>query len=118
MSDLEFLLGANTAQAKKKREYRKEEAHKMISRAWTLHLCDGSRSMKISKNERIMKNKWIIILVAAGAVFTGCNGNANGSVESKSDTSVDTIGKHSPYGIDTLVRKRMDSVINKNDSLH
>jgi PBP1b-binding outer membrane lipoprotein LpoB len=65
-----------------------------------------------------MKNKWIIILVAIAAVFAGCNGNANGSVESKSDTAVDTIGKHSPYGTDTLNKKRMDSVINKNDSLH
>ena len=65
-----------------------------------------------------MKNKLIIIFVAFTTVFAGCNGNANGSVESKSDTSVDTIGKHSPYGTDTLNRKRMDSVIGKNDSLH
>ena len=51
-------------------------------------------------------------------LLTGCNGNANGKVNAASDTSADTIGKHSPYGTDTLSRKRMDSVINKNDSLH
>jgi hypothetical protein len=50
--------------------------------------------------------------------MAGCNGNANGKVNSSSDTSADTIGRHSPYGIDTLSRKRMDSVTNKNDSLH
>lgn len=66
----------------------------------------------------MVKNKLVMMLIVATAVFAGCNGNANGSVESKSDTSVDTIGKHSPYGTDTLNRKRMDSVTNKNDSLH
>ena len=65
-----------------------------------------------------MENKIIITCVAFATFFAGCNGNANGSVESKSDTSVDTIGKHAPYGTDTLDRKRMDSVTNKNDSLH
>jgi hypothetical protein len=64
-----------------------------------------------------MKNI-ILVLCSAIVLFTACNGNANGSVDSKSDTSADTIGKHSPNGTDTLNRKRMDSVINKNDSLH
>jgi hypothetical protein len=76
------------------------------------------RRMKISKKQLVMKNKLIIILVTAASVFAGCNGNANGNVESKSDTSVDTIGKHAPYGTDTLARKHLDSVTNKNDSLH
>jgi hypothetical protein len=64
-----------------------------------------------------MKN---ILLLAFSTitVLAGCNGNANGKVNSTSDTSADTVGKHSPYGIDTLNRKRMDSVVNKNDSLH
>ena len=62
-----------------------------------------------------------ILLPAISSItmlLAGCNGNANGKVNSASDTSADTIGKHSPYGIDTLNRKRMDSVVNKNDSLH
>jgi len=64
-----------------------------------------------------MKN--ILLLVFSMiTVLAGCNGNANGKVNSTSDTSADTVGKHSPYGIDTLNRKRMDSVVNKNDSLH
>ncbi len=64
--------------------------------------------------------KYILLLAFASTTFliAGCNGNANGKVNSSSDTSADTIGKHSPYGIDTLSRKRMDTVINKNDSLH
>jgi hypothetical protein len=64
-----------------------------------------------------MKN---ILLLAFSTitVLAGCSGNANGKVNSTSDTSADTVGKHSPYGIDTLNRKRMDSVVNKNDSLH
>jgi len=64
-----------------------------------------------------MKN---ILLLAFSmiTVLAACNGNANGNVNSTSDTSADTVGKHSPYGIDTLNRKRMDSVVNKNDSLH
>ncbi|HEY2347622.1 MAG TPA: hypothetical protein VGH64_01340 [Puia sp.] len=65
-----------------------------------------------------MKKMILLILAATPFLFAGCNGNANGTVNSKSDTSADTIGKHSPNGIDTLNRKRMDSVINKNDSLH
>ena len=65
-----------------------------------------------------MKN--ILLPAFATLIFllTGCNGNANGKINSSSDTTADTIGKHSPYGIDTLNRKRMDSVTNKNDSLH
>ena len=62
-----------------------------------------------------------ILLPAISSItmlLAGCNGNANGKVNSASDTAADTIGKHSPYGIDTLNRKRMDSVVNKNDSLH
>lgn len=63
--------------------------------------------------------KYILLLAFSMiTMLAGCNGNANGKVNSASDTSADTIGKHSPYGIDTLNRKRMDSVINKNDSLH
>jgi len=65
-----------------------------------------------------MKNILLLIFAAIAFLVTACNSNANGSVDSKSDTSADTIGKHSPYGTDTLSRKRMDSVINKNDSLH
>jgi hypothetical protein len=65
-----------------------------------------------------MKNILLLVSATVAFLFAGCNGNANGTVNSKSDTSADTIGKHSPYGTDTLSRKRMDSVINKNDSLH
>jgi hypothetical protein len=65
-----------------------------------------------------MKKKYVLVMAVITFIFAGCNGNANGTVNSKSDTSADTIGKHSPYGTDTLSRKRMDSVINKNDSLH
>ncbi len=65
-----------------------------------------------------MKNILLLAFAAMAFLTIGCNGNANGTVNSKSDTSADTIGKHSPYGIDTLSRKRMDSVTNKNDSLH
>jgi hypothetical protein len=66
----------------------------------------------------MMKSILLLTFAAITFLFAGCNGNANGTVNSKSDTSADTIGKHSPYGTDTLSRKRMDSVINKNDSLH
>jgi PBP1b-binding outer membrane lipoprotein LpoB len=65
-----------------------------------------------------MKNILLVAFATITFIMAGCNSNANGTVNSKSDTSADTIGKHSPYGIDTLNRKRMDSVINKNDSLH
>ena len=65
-----------------------------------------------------MKNILLLTFVTISFLMAGCNGNANGKVNSSSDTSADTIGKHSPYGIDTLSRKRMDSVTNKNDSLH
>jgi hypothetical protein len=65
-----------------------------------------------------MNKRYLLVITVITFVFAGCNGNANGTVNSKSDTSADTIGKHSPYGTDTLSRKRMDSVINKNDSLH
>ena len=65
-----------------------------------------------------MKNIHLLVFAAMAFFMVGCNGNANGKVNSASDTSADTIGKHSPYGIDTLSRKRMDTVINKNDSLH
>ena len=65
-----------------------------------------------------MKNILLQTFVTISFLMAGCNGNANGKVNSSSDTSADTIGKHSPYGIDTLSRKRMDSVTNKNDSLH
>ena len=65
-----------------------------------------------------MKHILLLVFSMITIVLTGCNGNANGKVNSTSDTSADTVGKHSPYGIDTLNRKRMDSVINKNDSLH
>jgi len=62
--------------------------------------------------------KIMILAFSAITILAGCNGNANGSAKSASDTSADTIGKHSPYGIDTLNRKRLDSVVNKNDSVH
>ncbi len=65
-----------------------------------------------------MKNILLLAFATITFLMAGCNGNANGNVNSSSDTSADTIGKHSPYGIDTLSRKRMDTVINKNDSLH
>ena len=65
-----------------------------------------------------MKIILILAFAAISFLISACNGNANGTVNSSSDTSADTIGKHSPNGIDTLNRKRMDSVINKNDSLH
>lgn len=65
-----------------------------------------------------MKNILLLAFAMIIILLAGCNGNANGTVNSTSDTSADTIGKHSPYGIDTLSRKRMDTVINKNDSLH
>lgn len=65
-----------------------------------------------------MKNILLLVFAVITLLMAGCNGNANGKVNSASDTSADTIGKHSPYGIDTLSRKRMDTVINKNDSLH
>ena len=65
-----------------------------------------------------MKNILLLVLSIIIILLAGCNGNANGTVNSSSDTSADTIGKHSPYGTDTLSRKRMDSVTNKNDSLH
>ena len=65
-----------------------------------------------------MKNILLLGLSTITFFMVACNGNANGKVNSTSDTSADTIGKHSPYGIDTLSRKRMDTVINKNDSLH
>jgi hypothetical protein len=65
-----------------------------------------------------MKHILLSVFSMITFVLTGCNGNANGKVSSTSDTSADTIGKHSPYGIDTLNRKRMDSITNKNDSLH
>jgi hypothetical protein len=65
-----------------------------------------------------MKNILLLTFTLVTILIAGCNGNANGTVNSSSDTSADTIGKHSPYGTDTLNRKRMDSVINKNDSLH
>ena len=65
-----------------------------------------------------MKNIFLPALATITFLVAGCNGNANGKVNSSSDTSADTIGKHSPYGTDTLNRKRMDTVINKNDSLH
>ena len=65
-----------------------------------------------------MKNILLLALSTITFFMAACNGNANGKVNSSSDTSADTIGKHSPYGIDTLGRKRMDTVINKNDSLH
>ena len=65
-----------------------------------------------------MKNILLLAFATITFLMAGCNGNANGKVNSSSDTSADTIGKHSPYGIDTLSRKRMDTVINKNDSLH
>jgi hypothetical protein len=65
-----------------------------------------------------MKNILLQTFVTISFLMAGCNGNANGKVNSSSDTSADTIGRHSPYGIDTLSRKRMDSVTNKNDSLH
>jgi hypothetical protein len=65
-----------------------------------------------------MKN--ILLLAFAIIIFfmVACKGNANSTLNSSSDTSADTIGKHSPYGIDTLNRKRLDSVVNKNDSVH
>ena len=63
--------------------------------------------------------KYILLLAFSMIIMlAACNGNANGRVSSASDTSADTIGKHAPFGIDTLNRKRMDSVVNKNDSLH
>jgi hypothetical protein len=65
-----------------------------------------------------MKNILLLAFTAISILMAGCNGNANGKVNSSSDTSADTIGKHSPYGIDTLSRKRLDSVTNKNDSQH
>jgi len=65
-----------------------------------------------------MKNILLLAFSTITILLAGCNSNANGKVNSASDTSADTIGKHSPYGIDTLNRKRMDSVTNKNDSLH
>ena len=65
-----------------------------------------------------MKNILLPVFSMITILLTGCNGNANGKVNSTSDTSADTIGKHSPYGIDTLNRKRLVSVVNKNDSLH
>ncbi len=65
-----------------------------------------------------MKNILLLAFSAISFFMAACNGNANGTVNSASDTSADTIGKHSPYGTDTLSRKRMDSVTNKNDSLH
>ncbi|HLA60090.1 MAG TPA: hypothetical protein VK622_15050 [Puia sp.] len=65
-----------------------------------------------------MKNILLLAFAITGFLMSGCNGNANGKVNAASDTSADTVGKHSPYGIDTLSRKRMDTVINKNDSLH
>jgi len=62
--------------------------------------------------------KYILLLAFSTIIMlAGCNGNANGKVNSTSDTSADTVGKHSPYGIDTLNRKRLDSVVKKNDSL-
>ena len=64
-----------------------------------------------------MKNI-LLLAFAVSSLIAGCNNNANGKINSASDTSADTIGKHSPYGIDTLNRKRLDSVVNKNDSLH
>jgi hypothetical protein len=64
-----------------------------------------------------MKNNLLLVFSIISLLMAGCNGNANGTVNSTSDTSADTIGKHSPYGIDTLNRKRLDSVVNKNDSL-
>jgi hypothetical protein len=65
-----------------------------------------------------MKKISLLAFTTITIFMAACNGNANGKVSSSSDTSADTIGKHSPYGIDTLSRKRMDTVINKNDSLH
>jgi len=65
-----------------------------------------------------MKNILLLAFATISFLMAGCNGNANGKVNSSSDTSSDTIGKHSPYGTDTLNRKRLDSVTNKNDSLH
>ena len=65
-----------------------------------------------------MKNILLLAFATISFLMAGCNGNANGKVNSTSDTSSDTIGKHSPYGTDTLNRKRLDSVTNKNDSLH
>jgi hypothetical protein len=65
-----------------------------------------------------MKKILLPVISMITVLLAGCNGNANGKVNSTSDTSADTIGKHSPYGIDTLNRKRLDSVVNKNDSLH
>jgi len=62
--------------------------------------------------------KILILAFSAISMLAACNGNANGSANSASDTSADTIGKHSPYGTDTLNRKRIDSVDNKNDSVH
>ena len=65
-----------------------------------------------------MKKISLLAFAIITILLSSCNGNANGTSNSSSDTSADTIGKHSPYGIDTLNRKRMDTVINKNDSLH
>ena len=65
-----------------------------------------------------MKNSLLLLFSLIGLLMGACNGNANGTVNSGSDTSADTIGKHSPYGVDTANRKRLDSVTNKNDSLH
>jgi PBP1b-binding outer membrane lipoprotein LpoB len=65
-----------------------------------------------------MKNIILTAFAIISFLMAGCNGNANGTINSSSDTSADTIGKHSPNGIDTLNRKRLDSVVNKNDSLH
>lgn len=65
-----------------------------------------------------MKNILLLAFAIISSLMAGCNSNANGTVNSTSDTSADTVGKHSPYGIDTLNRKRLDSVVNKNDSMH
>jgi hypothetical protein len=65
-----------------------------------------------------MKNILLLAFSIVSFLIAGCDSNANGKVKSASDTSADTIGKHSPYGIDTLNRKRLDSVVNKNDSVH
>jgi hypothetical protein len=66
---------------------------------------------------KMKKNNWIACIFPVALLFA-CNGNANGSIKSGADTSADTIGKHAPYGKDTFVKKQMDSMFNKKDSLH